>query len=301
MENALQKDLDTLKSIYDFSYLFSVEMSTKNIVSYYKKNKYLFYRLMAKSKSGMMHMGLSDDGICLKNKFYGDYQVKYIDKLIKEKRCKSVLEIGSGQGANLLYLAKRNQECSFYGVDLYPSIDKSLENVTLLQGDYHDLSKMEKHSMDLVYGIETLCYSINKDQVFQEVHRVLKKGGLFVLFDGYANKERENLTDLEKEVTLLTEKGWVLDCFEYVHYLDKYALRNGFSILKKEDMKPKLQAHVDSYKERLDQVFHHKYFCKWAFSFVPKEVLGNLVPVYFLSNGIRNDLFCYYQHVFEKK
>ena len=48
-------------------------------------------------------------------------------------------------------------------MDLYPSIDKSLENITLLQGDYHDLSKMENHSMDLVYGIETLCYSINKD------------------------------------------------------------------------------------------------------------------------------------------
>lgn len=33
MENALQKDLDTLKSIYDFSYLFSVERNTKIIVS----------------------------------------------------------------------------------------------------------------------------------------------------------------------------------------------------------------------------------------------------------------------------
>lgn len=146
---------------------------------------------MAKSKSGMMHIGLSDDGICLKNKFYGDYQVKYIDKLIKEKRCKSVLEIGSGQGANLLYLAKRNQECSFYGVDLYPFIDKSLENITLLQGDYHDLSKMEDHSMDLVYGIETLCYFINKDQVFREVHRGLKKGVfLFFLMDMQIKKEK---------------------------------------------------------------------------------------------------------------
>jgi len=226
---------------------------------------------MAKSKSGMMHMGLSDDGICLKNKFYGDYQVKYIDKLIKEKRCKSVLEIGSGQGGGPIYFIWLNEIKNA----LFMVWICILPLINLLQGDYHDLSKMEKHSMDLVYGIETLCFFINKDQVFKEVHRVLKKGGLFVLFDGYANKERENLTDLEKEVTLLTEKGWVLDCFEYVHYLDKYALRNDFSILKKEDMKPKLQAHVDSYKEKLDQVFRHKYFCKWAFTFVPKEVLAN--------------------------
>lgn len=301
MEEALQKDLDTLKSVFAFDFLFSVSMNTENVVSYYKKNKYLFYRLMAKSKSGMMHMGLSDDGVCLKGKSYSHYQVDFIHRLIEEKNCKTILEIGSGQGANLLSLAKRNKGCAFYGIDLYPSIDKQVENVTLLKGDYHDLSEIANHSIDLVYGIETLCYSTHKEKVFQEVNRVLKKGGMFILFDGYANKKREDLNPLEKEITLLTEKGWVLDCFEYIHNLDIYALENGFSIISKENMKEKLQAHVDSYKERLDKVFKHKYFCKFAFHFVPKEVLGNLVPVYFLSNGIRYDFFCYYKHVFLKK
>lgn len=162
MENALQNDLDVLNSVYDFSFLHSVSMSNKNIVSYYRKNKYLFYRVMAKSKSGTMHMGLSDDGKCLKNQFYGDYQVKFIDNYIKDNSCKKVLEIGSGQGANLLYLAKRNKDCTFYGMDLYPSIDKRLENVTLLESDYHDLSSLPDNSIDLVYAIETLCYSTNK-------------------------------------------------------------------------------------------------------------------------------------------
>lgn len=301
MEDALQNDLDILNSVYDFSFLHSVSMSNKNIISYYRKNKYLFYRIMAKSKSGMMHMGLSDDGKCLKNQFYGNYQVKFIDNYIKENSCKKVLEIGSGQGANLLYLAKQNRDCTFYGMDLYPSIDKRLENVTLLEGDYHDLSSIPDHSIDLVYAIETLCYSTNKNRVFKEVNRVLKKGGLFILFDGYANKKRETLTPLEKEVTLLTEKGWVLDCFESIHALDNYIKENGFEMLIKENMKDKLQAHVDSYKERLDSVFKHKMFCHFAFLFVPKEVLGNLVPVYLLSNGIRYDFFVYYLHVLRKK
>lgn len=301
MENALQKDLDVLNSVYDFSFLHSVSMSNKNIVSYYRKNKYLFYRVMAKSKSGMMHMGLSDDGKCLKNQFYGDYQVKFIDNYIKENSCKKVLEIGSGQGANLFYLAKRNKDCTFYGMDLYPSIDKRLENVTLLEGDYHDLSSIPNNSIDLVYAIETLCYSTNKNQIFKEISRVLKKGGLFILFDGYANKKRETLSPIEKEVTLLTERGWVLDCFESIHALDNYIKENGFEALIKENMKDKLQAHVDSYKERLDSVFKHKMFCRFAFLFVSKEVLGNLVPVYLLSNGIRYDFFVYYLHVLKKK
>lgn len=66
-------------------------------------------------------------------------------------------------------------------------------------------------------------------------------------------------------------------------------------------MKDKLQAHVDSYKERLDSVFKHKMFCRFAFLFIPKEVLENLVPVYLLSNGIRYDFFIYYLHVLKKK
>ncbi len=301
MEELLQKDLETLKGVYDFSFLFSYTLHPKEIVSYYKKNKYLFYRLMAKSKSGTMHMGLSDDGLCLKNTCYGNYQVDFIDRYIKENRCHTILEIGSGQGANLLSLASRNKECFFYGIDLYPSIDKRLENVSLLKGDYHDLSEIADHTIDLVYGIETLCYSVEKEKVFQEVQRILKKDGFFVLFDGYANKKRDTLNALEKEVTLFTERGWMLSCFEYVHHLDYYARSHDFSILRKENMKKKLQAHVDSYKNRLDRVFQHKWFCKLAFSFLPKEILGNFASVYFLSNGIRSDLFCYYLHVFQRK
>ena len=301
MNHAFSKDLQTLRSVLNYDFLLSVEMSSKNIVSYYKKNKYLFYRVMAKSKSGMMHMGLSEDGSCLKNKFYGDYQVKFINTFMKENSCQRILEIGSGQGANLFYLACLNETCSFYGVDLYPSIDKRLENVSLFTLDYHDLSSIPDQSVDLVYAIETLCYSTNKNQVFKEVNRILKKDGFFLIFDGYANKKREDLTDLEKEVTLLTEKGWVLDCFEYVHNLDFYIEENGFSILVKENMKEKLQAHVDNYKERLDSIFKHKLFCKLAFPFVSKEILGNLVPIYFLSTGIRYDLFAYYLHVLKKR
>lgn len=300
MQEALEKDLEKLRAVINYDFLFDTDITKRGVIKYYKKNKYMFYRWMAKSKNGMMHLGLSEDGTCIKDKFYGYYQVDFIHDYIRKENCTTILEIGSGQGANLCYLANKNKHCSFLGVDLYPSIDKKLDNVTLFSGDYHNLEMIKDGSVDLVYAIETLCYSTNKNQVFQEINRVLKPGGLFIIFDGYANKRRSLLTDLELEVMDIMEKGWALDTFEFVDNMDKYIANNHFEIVEKENMKNKLQAHVDSYKERLDQLFKYKMLFKVAPLFVSKEVLGNIMPVYLLSSTIKYELSCYYLHVLKK-
>ncbi len=298
----LLKDFVWLRNKINFDFIYDKNEFTYNdIKRYYKKTKYLLYRLMG-SKEGYMHIDISDDGIHQNGKNYQTYHVNKINEIIKQNNFKNVLELGCGQGANMAYLAKRNPDISFTGIDLYPSLDKKNRkyNIKLIEGDYHNLEKIESNSVDFVYAIETLCYSTNKNQIFKEVNRVLKKGGLFVIYDAYLNKPRNQLTEIEELGATLVEKGYYLDEFEFIGNINNYIKKNNFKVIKAENMKNKIINHLYAYQNRIKKYFKmgiiFKVFCK----LIPKEVLGNIVPVYFMANTVEMDLSVYYYHKLQK-
>ena len=264
-----------------------------SINKYYKTNKKT-YRLFH-SKSGFMHMNISFDNKIHKN---GElYQPNVVEKYIK-KSTTNILELGSGQGANLYYLANKHPNIKFLGVDLNPSIDQKLSNVELIKGDYHYLDKIPSNSQDIVYAFETLCYSNQKDKVFKEVNRVLKKGGVFVIFDGYAKVNRDDLTIDEKEMMILVEKGMALEGFEYVKNISKYAKENGFKEVEQCDLSMNVIPNVYRFKRivtkgmKLGIVF--KIICK----VLPKAFIGNAISGYLMAETIEKGLFCYVEHVY---
>lgn len=299
----LINDLIYLRSKINFDFIFDKDkFSHTDIKRYYKKTKYLLYRL-AGSKEGYMHIDISDNGIHKKGQNYQTYHIVKLNEIIKQNRCKKVLELGCGQGANMAYLAKRNQEVSFIGIDLYPSLDKKNRkyNIELLEGDYHNLEKIEDNSIDLVYGIETLCYSTNKNQVFKEVSRVLKKNGLFILYDAYLAKHRSSLSEIEQLGAKLVENGYYLDEFEYIGNMENYIQNNHFDVVIEENMKEKVSNHLISYQKRIQKYLRFGPFFQIFCKIIPKEVLGNIVPVYFMADTIAMDLSVYYHHILRKK
>lgn len=299
----LLKDLVWLRSKINIDFIFNQNTFSNNDVKmYYKKTKYILYRL--DSREGYMHISISEDGKCVKcNKYYQTYQLDKINELINQVNATNVLELGCGQGANMSYLARRNRNISFTGIDLYPSLDRKNRkyNIKLLEGDYHNLEKVKDNSMDLVYAIETLCYSTNKNQIFKEVNRVLKKDGLFIIFDGYLAKERHNLSEIELIGAKLVENGYYLNKFEYIGNIDKYISENGFSVLNAENMKKKVINHLVSYQNRIKKYFRFGLLFKIVCKVVPKEVLGNIVPIYFMADTVSMDLNVYYYHILKKK
>lgn len=299
----LLKDFIWLRSKVDFDFIYEKDkFSHDDIKRYYKKTKYLLYRLFG-HRDGYMHIAISDDGIHKTGKNYYTYHIDKLNEITKKYNCKSVLELGCGQGANLGYLAKRNSNVSFNGIDLYPSLDKKYRkyDISIMAGDYHNLEKIKDNSVDLVYAIETLCYSTNKNQIFKEVNRVLKKDGLFIIYDGYLAKERDSLSEIEFIGAKLVENGYYLDEFEYIGNISKYINDNGFVVVKEENMKKKVLNHLVSYQNRIKKYFKFGAILKIFFKLIPKEVLGNIVPVYFMANTIDMDLSVYYYHMLKKK
>ncbi len=300
----LIKDLIWLRSKINFDFIYEKDtFSNDDVIRYYKKTKYLLYRLTG-SKNGEMHIGISDDGIHKKGVKYQEYHEEKLSEILKDNlEIKNVLELGCGQGANMAYLAKRHPNVKFTGIDLYPGLDKKNKkhDITLIQNDYHNLSMIEDNSIDMVYAIETLCYSQNKNQIFKEVNRVLKPNGFFIIYDAYLNKKRTELSEIEEIGAKLVENGYYLNEFEYIGNINQYIKNNDFEVVREENMKNKVISHLKHYQTRIQRYFNFgallTLFCK----IFPKEVLGNIVPVYFMADTIEMDLSVYMNHILKKK
>ena len=296
----LVKKLFKLREYANFDFLLEKNNFEDNeIIDYYKKTKHLIYRFQG-SKEGFMHIGISYDGKYKKGNRYEFNQAKNIDKYIKETNAKNILELGSGQGSNLLFLSKLNKDRNFMGLDLYPSIDKKQKNVELKQANYHDLSFLEDNSVDLIYAIETLCYSTDKETIFKEVKRVLKKDGLFIIYDGYLGKPRNKLSEIEFLGANLVENGFCLTEFEYIGNIDNYIKKFNFNIIEKTNMKENVLPHMINARKRIDTFMKFGFLFKIALKLIPKKVMANMIPVYFMEYTINTGLSKYYLHILKK-
>lgn len=284
--------LNQLKEFINCDWYFNNDIS---INKYYKINKKA-YRLFH-SKNGFMHMSISfDDKMHKEGEFY---QPNTVESYIKENT-KNILELGCGQGANLYYLGKRHANINFQGIDLQPSIDKSLDNVNLMKGDYHFLDKIETNSQDIVYAFETLCYSKDKAKIFKEVNRVLKDNGVFIIFDGYAKRQREELTKEEKEIMILVEKGMALEEFEYYKNISHYAKDNNFKEEIVVDLSKNVIPNMRRFKRIVVKGMKLGFFFKILCKILPKAFVGNAISGYLMMETLERNIFGYMEHIYRK-
>lgn len=107
-------------------------------------------------------------------------------RLLGDVKGKNVLEIGCGGGQNAIVLAKWGSRP--IGLDISEEqikyarrlAKKSKVKVQFYVGNMEDLSKFPDEDFDIVLSSCAIGYSSNPRQVFCEVFRVLRKGGLFV-------------------------------------------------------------------------------------------------------------------------
>ncbi|HEV7936417.1 MAG TPA: methyltransferase domain-containing protein [Solirubrobacteraceae bacterium] len=99
-----------------------------------------------------------------------------------------VVEVGCGPGGGSAYLARAHHPASLVGVDINKKmIDWCRErhlasNLRFLQGDAQDLP-IASDSVDVIVNVESShCYP-SRARFFQEVARVLRPGGSFLIAD----------------------------------------------------------------------------------------------------------------------
>ena len=108
------------------------------------------------------------------------------------------VDLGSGRGNDVIRMAEEVGETGHaYGIDISEGmIEKAriniakfeVSNATIIKSELEKLP-FENDKIDLVISNCTINHSSDKQAVWNEVYRILKNGGRFVVSDIYATKE----------------------------------------------------------------------------------------------------------------
>ena len=97
----------------------------------------------------------------------------------------SILEVGSGTGELISYIANKYTRCSAYGLDFSSeSISHSINTaqtfnipISFLQSDIKQMP-FEDETFDIVFGDQVIGHIYDPNDALKEINRVTKKGGI---------------------------------------------------------------------------------------------------------------------------
>ena len=164
------------------------------------------------------------------------------------------VDLGSGRGTDAMRLAEEvGASGMVYGLDISDGmIQKAektaarlgIENVKFIKTDLEDMP-LEDKSVNLVISNCVINHAENKQNVWNEVHRILKGGGRFVVSDIYSSApvppEYKNDPEAIAECWAGSETREV-----YLKQLEKAGFGN-IEILEESDPYPKGRIEVSSW------------------------------------------------------
>ncbi len=165
--------------------------------------------------------------------------------LLNPKKRDRVLEVGCGTGRLTIPVAKRCKEViaiDFSGrmIDVAKRKSSELNNILFKRVDVRNGLPFEDEQFDKVLAALVVNHIDNLERFFEEVHRVLKKGGIFVFDDINPDSEffevrnrgdldrafdrGENVFanhSLDQQVNLLHKAGFEIDKVKFARFDEK--------------------------------------------------------------------------------
>ena len=269
--------------------------SLDQIRSYFKINHWAYRHYH--SKDGFMHFRISKNGCFSDEDIY--HQPDSISEFIKDGD--TVIELGCGQGANLIYLAHCHPKSKFLGFDLQPrkKIDMP-ENVTIYEQDYSSLSQIPDQSVDVVYAIETLVYCSDKEKVFREVWRVMKPGAVLIVYD-YASKDRFETYDpqIQQAITLIS-KGGAAALIESLGEWNDHFANCGFETVRFTDYAENLLPDLKNLERHANRAMTRPWLAKLEFALLPDQFVSNIILGYLGYDACKSGIGAYPEWVLKK-
>lgn len=278
-------DIDEIER-YPASKISHIQRYYKECDKYYKK---LYH------PAGFMHLGVSQDDLVRRPD--DEYrQLYYIQTEIEKNNATTILELGCGQGINSTYLAKQNPDRQFIGLDL--SLRKKpsdVDNFTQRQGDYHEMPGIKDQSIDLMFTIEALCYSTQKDKFLRTCRKKLKPNGRLIIVDPYAGAAQFE-EPLSEKILSVIAKSTMVKRFDPVDEI-KETFQDGRFIIEKEiDWTTNVIPAAKILEAKSLRLLRSKTLKTLARHVLPKMVRNNIVAALFMAFVCEHRIANYYYH-----
>lgn len=192
---------------------------------------------------------------------------------------KDLLDIGCGNGVVALYVADHYSVNSVIGVDVNSNNVKianeekkkrNKNNVKFIEGDAQNLSQINSNSIDIIINIESAFHYPQKELFIDEIYRILKPGGQFVIAD---------ILTTSKENMLL--KGWKKKMnyyhWSFAKYRDAFD-RSNLKLYSNDDITDKVISGFKMYK---------KYFNEFSKNGIFRDTLLKLFFIINVKLNIR--------------
>ena len=276
-EKEISDRLRVIGAYYDLDALLQDKTDSQAVAQYYRKSDF-YYNLIHSRGGNNIHMGLSENGFYQKEDF--EKQAQFVGEFLTGTSMR-VLEVGAGRLANTKYLAKKFPQHQFTALDLPDRNflkNRVPKNVTLVEGDYNDLSAFQNTPFDIVFGVETVCHADSKSRVISEISKILRPGGKLILFDVYEPKPQEEMTDFEKKVSAITLAAMrVTTKDQYIGNTQKYLEQHQFTDIEVTDMTQAIRPTL----RRLDRIscyfFMHPRMIKRMRKLMPEDASMNSI------------------------
>ncbi len=299
----LEYKLRVLAKFFNLDQILKLPTDTDAIQRYYQANR-LAYSLFH-TFSHQMYMGISRDGRYKKSDLQEAFRItsRYIDQL----SATSVVELATGRGATSALLAQKYPDVSFQGMDISPSQlsfatkqSARLPNYHPRLGDYHRLDIFADASVDVVLVIEALCYSQYKELVFQQIGRILKPNGVFIVLDGYSTTPRHQLPTTKAKALTLVERAMAVPQFElYDHVLAK-AAKEGLMVISDEDASAFILPTLYRFERLANFFFRLPIITKGLVAVYPLAFTANAIAGYLFPEVIKQGMGSYHITVWQK-
>ena len=273
----LRRKIRFLESYLDLDAMIDGEKNSESqIQSYYHINDAAYRKFH--SQDGFMHFRISKTGTFTDEDVY--YQPDTVGQFIHDGS--RVLELGYGQGASIRYLGLSFPKARFYGVDLSHTLDPNTltPNIHTVQQSFADLSRFPDNTFDVVYAMETIVHSTDKQTVFNEAYRVLKPGGIFVCYDYTLVNRFETYDSLVQKSIALTSKLGACAMIESSEEWNSYFAASGFQTVSYTDLAAYCLPDLKRLERKAAKILERPAIAKPMFRFLPEQFVGNIIIGY---------------------
>lgn len=213
------------------------------------------------SPEGALHLSLNPDGKYHPDGLYG--QPKEVERQMRERGARDVLELAFGKGFNLAYLGGRFPQVNFEGIDLTPrhvahaqaQIEKlGLSNVRVREADFQRLP-FGDGQFDHLFCVCALCYTPDLRQALSEQLRVLRPGGRITLYDLYRTRPPQGYDPQEAAATALVEKAMAVEQFAELEHILAVAQSLGLKVVHNLDLNHAVMPNLLRFEKRFRAFF----------------------------------------------